>query len=282
MDKLKKAKIVYDAIKTPDELNKIIDETCHCKKKNKRKTYIAIKYSVATLATTFAVFVVLLNVNPSFTKAVAEISILKDMAKIFTFKEYHEETDTDLIDARIPAIANTGNTDLEDRINYEILLKMNNIIAETKERAKEYKKAVLETGGTLEDYKPIIIDLNYEIKYSDENIISFVITKTETLASAYEERYYYNIDIKNGKDLNLKDLLGNDYKKIVDEQVKMQIEERKKDPNNIYFGDKISGFEGIENEYHDFYINEEGKVTISFPKYTIAPGYMGIQEFIIK
>lgn len=38
MDKLKKAKIVYDAIKTPDELNKIIDETCHCKKKNKRKT----------------------------------------------------------------------------------------------------------------------------------------------------------------------------------------------------------------------------------------------------
>ncbi len=31
----------------------------------------------------------------------------------------------------------------------------------------------------------------------------------------------------------------------------------------------------------NFYINKEGKFVISFDEYEVAPGYMGVQEFII-
>ena len=31
-----------------------------------------------------------------------------------------------------------------------------------------------------------------------------------------------------------------------------------------------------------FYLNAEGEVVISFPEYSIAPGFMGIQEFVIS
>lgn len=31
----------------------------------------------------------------------------------------------------------------------------------------------------------------------------------------------------------------------------------------------------------NFYINEEVKFVISFDKYEVAPGYMGVQEFVV-
>ena len=121
-----------------------------------------------------------------------------------------------------------------------------------------------------------------EISYQSEDLISFVITKSESSASAYQEQYFYNIDIENGKELNLRDVLGENYKQIIDSEVKKQIEERiQADENNSYFTEEEGGFSGIENEYHDFYLDENKKVTVVFQKYEIAPGYMGIQKFTI-
>ena len=158
---------------------------------------------------------------------------------------------------------------------------MDEILKEAEQRAAEYKEAVIETGGKEEDYQPINIQIDYEVGYSSEKIVSFVILKSETLASAYTERFFYNIDIETGKKLNLRDVLGNDYKKIVDETIYKEIEERSKNPDNVYFTKDEYGFSGIENEYQNFYINSEGKVVIVFEKYEIAPGYMGAQEFVI-
>lgn len=158
---------------------------------------------------------------------------------------------------------------------------MNQILEEAEERAAEYKKAVIETGGKEEDYQPINIQIDYKVGYSSDKVVSFVILKSETLASAYTERYFYNIDIETGKELNLRDIFGKDYKKIVDEAIYTEIEQRSKNPDNVYFTKEEGGFSGIENEYQDFYINEEGKVVIVFEKYEIAPGSMGIQEFVI-
>ena len=137
----------------------------------------------------------------------------------------------------------------------------------------------------MDDYIPVEVNLDYEITYQDENLISFVITKSESMASAYQEQYFYNIDIQNGKELNLKDVLGADFKKIVDMEVEKQIQKRtKQDKNNMYFTKEEGGFSGIDNEYHDFYINNDKKIVIVFQKYDIAPGYMGIQnlKFLIK
>lgn len=284
MSILKKAKQTYNSIEIPQELGYVVNRAVHENKVHKRESMRTwLKGATATLATTFALFVILLNTNESFAKAMEDVPIIGSIAEVFTVREYKEESEAELIDAKIPAIRNTGNTDLENRINYEISSKINEVLEEAKQRAEEYKNAVLATGGTMEDFIPTQINIDYEITYQDEKLISFVITKSESFASAYQEQYFYNIDIENGKELNLKDVLGANYKEIVDAEVNKQIAERKAqdEENNLYFTEDEGGFPGIENEYQDFYINKNKKVTVVFQKYEIAPGYMGIQRFVI-
>lgn len=284
MSLLKKIKKVYDSIEIPQNLEFVVNKAINgvkVSKKNYAKMFM--KVSTSVLATSFTLFVILLNINESFAQSMENIPIICNLAEVFTVREYKEENEIELIDAKIPAIKNTGNTELEEKINLEISNKIDKIIDEAKQRAKEYQEAVLETGGTMENYKPLKIDIDYAITYKSENIVSFVITKSETLASAYTEQYFYNIDINNSKELNLKDVLGKDYKEIVDAEVKKQIKEiSSNDENKIYFEPEMGGFSGIDNEYHDFCINPEGKVSVVFQKYEIAPGYMGIQHFDIK
>lgn len=281
MKKLEKAKEVYEAIKVPNELNYVVNKAILDKKKKEKSVLIYVKYAVTTVACTFLTFIFMLNVNSSFATNISEIPIIGDMAKVFTIKEVNEEDKTKLINAKIPALENTGNTELEKRINYEIMLKINEILDEVEKRAAEYKEAVIETGGNEEDYQPIDIQIDYKVGYSTDKVVSFIISKSETLANAYTELYFYNVDIETGKKLNLRDIFGNEYKQIVDETIYKEIEERSKNPENIYFTADEGGFEGIENEYQDFYINSDGKVVIVFEKYKIAPGYMGTQEFVI-
>ncbi len=281
MKNLEDAKKVYEAIKIPEQLKYMVDRTIANESKPKRYFSRYIKYTLSAVSCVFITFVFMINVNPSLATSIAEMPIIGDIARVFTIKEYKEEDSLKLINAKIPAIENTGNTELEKRVNYEITLKMNEVLDEAEARAAEYKEAIIATGGNEEDYQPINIQIDYKVGYSSSEIVSFVILKSETLASAYTEMYFYNVDIETGKDLNLRDVLGDNYKEIVDETIYKEIEERSNNPDNMYFTKGEGGFEGIENEYQNFYINENGKVVIVFEKYEIAPGYMGIQEFEI-
>lgn len=281
MNNIKKAKKVYNTIEIPEELEYTINKAVLHSKIKKNNKFNKIKYAITAMACTFFAFIFVVNVNPSFASSISEIPIIGDMAKIFTIKEIKQEDKEKLINAKIPALENTGNTELEKRINYEIMLKINGILEEVNQRAAEYKKAVIKTGGKEEDYIPINIIIDYKVGYMSDEIVSFMILKTETLASAYTEMYFYNIDIETGKELNLRDVFGSNYKEIIDEEIYKQIEERSKNPDNIYFTKEEGGFEVIENEYQKFYINEKGRIVIVFEKYEIAPGYMGTQEFEI-
>lgn len=283
MSILKKIKKVYDSIEIPQNIEYVVNKAINgakTPKKNYSKTFV--KVSTSVLATSFALFVILLNTNESFAKSMENIPVISTLAEVFTVREYKEENEVELIEAKIPAIRNTGNTELERKINDGISNEMNKLIEEAKARARDYQKAVLDTGGTLDNYIPLELDIDYKITYQDEELVSFLITKTESLASVYTEQYFYNIDLKNEKILTLKDVLGESYKDIVNKEVKNQIAEREKEnPNNIYFSEEEGGFSSIRDEYQDFYIDENKKVTVVFQKYEIAAGYMGIQSFEI-
>ena len=196
MNLLKKYKKIYDSIEIPQELDYVGNKAIHQGRKNKKiKVRTYIKMATSVVATSFILFVVLLNTNESFAKSMEDVPIIGKLAEVFTITEYEESNETDLIKAKIPAIRNTGNTDLENRINYEISNKINEVIEEARNRAEEYKEAVLATGGTMENYIPIEVNVDYEITYQDDKIISFVISKSESMASAYQEQNFYNIDL---------------------------------------------------------------------------------------
>lgn len=90
----------------------------------------------------------------------------------------------------------------------------------------EYKQAFVETGGEEDAFIPLEIYVDYRLHCNDGKIVSFVISKAETQASYYEELFFYNIDLQTGRDLTLRDLLGPDYREIVDQSVRRAIDER--------------------------------------------------------
>ena len=182
---------------------------------------------------------------------------------------------------RLPALENTGHTDLEQQINQEISTRIQAVIDAAEARARETKEAYVATGGDPDDYMPVIIDVDYEVKCQNDQYLSFVINKTETRASAYTEFYTYNIDLETGKELTLRDLLGPNWMETVNTQVEAEIARRAQDPDNIYWTEEQGGFQGIEED-QPFYLNQEERPVVVFEKYELGPGSMGSQEFVIQ
>ena len=98
-------------------------------------------------------------------------------------------------------------------MNQEIYDLCSQYADEAVERAREYKKAFMETGGTEEEWEAhdINIHVGYEIKAQTEAYLSFAVQGTENWSSAYSETKYYNIDLKDNKMVTLADVLGHDY-----------------------------------------------------------------------
>lgn len=227
-------------------------------------------------------FCITVNASPVFAASVYEIPVLGSIARVVTVRRYDSEDETKLIHARVPAISNTGNSELESRVNYEISERVDAVLEEAEARAAEYRAAFIDTGGKAGDFMPVMIDIDYDIKCNDSKILSFVILKTETMASAYTEFMTYNIDLETGRELTLRDLFTGDYIADISAQIIRQIRQREaEDPENVVFFDDELGFTEIAPDQR-FYINEDGKVVIFFEKYEIAPGYMGSQEFVVE
>ena len=101
-------------------MSKIVDQTINReyigkKDKIRKKSKIAGIALSTCLATCF-LFVVLVNENETFAKSVSKIPVIKELAKLVTIEKIVEEDNEKLVYANIPAIQNTGNTDLEKRI----------------------------------------------------------------------------------------------------------------------------------------------------------------------
>ncbi|MFJ5766528.1 DUF3298 and DUF4163 domain-containing protein [Lysinibacillus sp. NPDC093210] len=255
----------------------------------KRVTIMKMKSIVIPL-TACLIFMFFVNLSPTFALAVSKVPVLGAVAKVITIDEYIEKTD--YIDAhiKIPQFTDIGNPSIENQINTMIKEKMESLAEKAKQDSAEFKKNFLGEGEDAEDidYTPSAYKFNYEVKSSNEQTLSFIINETETTNGlTFVTKYFYNIDLKTGKELTLVDILGPDYEKKVDPEIERQVKERAKDDANLlwyyeqYYASKGAG--GID-EYtsKNFYINEQGNPVIFFYEYYIAPPYAGPQEFEIK
>lgn len=284
--KFKKAKEMYENIEIPKELDLIVNETID-KFNNERdmvnmknRKYSGFTKTVAACVVACGVFVAGLNMNSSFATKVAEIPVLGNIAKVLTFVDYEIDSDSLKADIKIPLIKGLNDKELEVKINNEIKTRIDKLTEIAKKDAQEYKQAYLETGGKEEDLNQISFEANYEIKNATEDVLSFLVYTTETINSAMQTEYYYNIDMKTNENITLKSLLGDKYIDIVNENIKKQIKERTDNETGFFFEGKM-GFETI-TEDQKFYINENNNPVIVFEKYEIAPGSQGKQEFEIK
>lgn len=266
----------YQAVEIPPELESVVERALR-QGRTCRRWRVRPLWSAAAML--LLGFIALLNVSRAFAELVGEVPLLGPLARLCTIREYSRSNGDDEVNVRIPALAGTGNPALEERINAEILQRMNDQVAAAERRAREAREARIATGGDPNEVIPVFIDIDYELKYTSVERISFVVTKTETLANAYSEQYFYNLALPDGRDLQLSDLLGPDFKRIVDAEVERQIAERGKDPDIVFFEGE-NGFRGIDDR-QKFFIDADGQVVVVFAKYEIAPGSMGIQTFKI-
>lgn len=270
----------YDKLEIPKELSSVVDDAIEIGLKTEMKKMKIYKKVIGIAAVIVMTFVLPINIIPSYAKAVQQIPIIGEIAKIFTFREYHFEDDIKYVDVKIPEFVYKGKTQLEKRVNQEISKIINEEVKNAENHAKEYYEAFVATGGNPKDFIPIGINIDYDIKNITEDVASFVITKSETFSSAYFVEYFYNIDMESGRYLTLKDWLGNDYKEKVVQNIKNTISSWSKEQKELLLEDV--NIEDLINENTNFYINEQNQVVVVFEKYEVAAGAAGRLEFLIE
>lgn len=271
-------KEIHEKTPIPEDLDSKINQAIY--RGTHSKKIIPYNKSLTSIVACFAIFVLLLNTNSAFAETMLDIPILSNICRVFTFREYEFEDNKKIMSVKIPNISNTGNTDLENRINYQIRKTIQNAVDEFEIRAQEFYDAYVSTGGKPEEFMPIEININYDIKSSSESHVSFIITKFETSASAYQDTYYYNIDLISGREITIKDLLGPNYKEIVSKQIEKQIEQLD-DERKFYLFDDVN-INDLITPNSNYYINNDNNIVVVFNKYEIAAGAAGMFEFVIK
>lgn len=281
MKKIKESKMIYESIKIPENLEYKVNNALRI---NKNKSRFYINRVVTVCSSVCLLFILLLNVNPSFANAVNDIPVIGKITSIFTIREYFKEDDSEIINVKEPAII-TNNKDAEEKINNIIANKIKELEKESELSVDEIKKEIDYTDRRGSIYPKVNVRIDYEIKYNQNNILSFVLIKEEGINTTSKDLYTYNFNLETGNEITLEELLGNNYEDTINKEIRNQIAEREeKDKNQLFFNenDNIDNyFKGISKD-QNFYINENKNPVVVFNKYEIAPGYMGIQEFEIK
>lgn len=289
MSRLKNMKREYDAIPIPEELSmRVGQEIAKSREKQRKKAQPnwvsrTLRPLGAIAAAAGVVFTLALNTIPAFALEAAQLPVIGNLARVLTFRSYETEQNGIGISVEIPSIEmiekDTGIR--VDAINQEILNRCNQYAAEALARAEEYRAAFLATGGTPEEWAAhnIQITVNYEILQQDEDFLSFVVRGYQNWSSAGNETRYYNLDLRTGAEVTLKDLLGDDYEAVVNDSIRRQIAQREKN-GAVFFPEDAGGFTGI-TENTKFYISPDHNPVIVFDKYEIANGAAGEISFEI-
>ncbi|MCB7067917.1 DUF3298 and DUF4163 domain-containing protein [Enterocloster citroniae] len=294
MSRLEDAKKKYDKTEIPKELSKRVQaavEESGARKREREKVVrirrrkVLVGKCAGVAAGLAIVFTTALNTNTAFADMAARLPVVGGVARLLTFRSYEKDEGDWKISVKIPSVemiaADTNG--LDDSLNQEIHELCIRYGEEAQQRAMEYKKAFMETGGTEEEWAAHNIEINvwYEIKSQTEDYLSFAVMGTESWTSAYSEARYYSIDLKNGKLATLQTLLGDEYVRKADESIQTAMRERQETEGIEFRAQDEGGFSGID-ENTKFYVNEKGNPVIVFDKYEIAPGAYGAMEFEVE
>lgn len=281
MDRMTEAKRKYQSIPIPQELSERVKLEVERAEK-KRRFSLMIRRIVSAAAAVAVLFVAGLNTSEVFAGEMNDIPVIGTLARIFTIRSYETETKELKISVDIPSVAMIAEDlqGLEKEINEDIYAFCEQYAKEAEGRAKEYRQAFLDTGGTQEEWAEheISIKVWYEVKAQTARYLSLTVKGAESWTSAYSEERYYNLDMETGKWVTLRDILGDDYAQIVRCSILDQIEQKRIEDEVEYWPDK---WKGIDDETK-FYINQEHNPVVVLEKYEIAPGSEGQLTFEIR
>lgn len=278
MNEWNQAREDFEAIPIPEELDaRVRAGIAEGRRKARRKRLWA--RSGLTVAACFAVLFAGLNLSPAFAASAAKAPVVGKLCQILTVTNYQEETKDMKLSVEQPKV--DSDSALAKKVNAEIQKRVEEKTAEGWQLVAEYKDAFFSTGGTEKEWEEHDnrVTVDYEIKSQTKDTVSFVVNTNCSIASAYQESYFYNLDIAGNKELTLRDVLGKNWVEICNASIRKQIADSK-DPS-AFFDKSMGGFTTVD-EKSDFYLNAKGNPVVVFPRYAIACGAMGQVEFEVK
>lgn len=280
MNEFEKAKEAYDNTPIPAELSERVQKGIREGKARYRARRTVRRW--ASAAACFALVLAALNLSPTIAKAAADVPVLGGLFQVLTFVDYDKTEDGIHYDVSAPQVEAEGA--LAEKVNAAIQEKLDAHLAKARQDWDEYREAFFATGGTEEDWagREMDVIVDYEIKSQTDSRVSFVVTFAEGWVASMEERYYYNLDLAENRDLTLRDYLGEDWVETCNASIQKQIDASVDEEGfTFFFTPEDGGFTTVD-ETTGFYVREDGTVVVCFPKYGIAAGAAGIPEFPIS
>ena len=249
----KKAKEEYQNQPLPPQLDMRVKQAIAQGQSPARKVRWGLK-GLISFAAAAACFTLMMHVSPVFAQNVANLPVIGEFLRIVTGVQIDKEDANEVIHITLPKVENSGNAEFEKQINQRI----------------------------EEPYSPVDFYADYHIHYNQGTLLSFSIDTTTTMASGYDQRYFFNLDLETGQELTLTEVIGQDKLEAADQQIRAQIEQRlAEDPSSFFDFSEEGGYSGLKAD-QKFYINENRQVVVVFDEYEIAPGSSGTPEFILN
>ncbi|TDL61481.1 DUF3298 domain-containing protein [Rhodococcus qingshengii] len=276
MDKnLERLKSKYMDIEIPSDLDDVVNKALNSPRKKNRTP---IKILVGTGAAA-ALLMVVLNTNPVLAKSLSDVPVIGNVMKVMTFVEFKIEDEKHHANIKVPSISNLKDQDLEKSLNEKYLKENKQLYQEFLQEVESLKK---------QGDGHIGVESGYVVKTDNEKILSIGRYVVNTVGSSSTTFKYDTIDKKKQVIVTLPILFKNqNYIETISKNIKDQMKQQmKEDSTKVYWildagvENPIEPFEKITAS-HNFYINQDNKLVISFDKYEVAPGYMGVVEFII-
>lgn len=294
-------KKTYESIPIPEKLNEMVAQTIASQnKENIRMSYEHTnttyktsrpvwKGCMAAAAAFLVAGTVGLNTSPAFAEEMSKVPVIGTLAQVLTFRSFEGIVGDVELDVTVPVVKGADGKELPAKVNVQIQQLTTEYETQAKAELAAYKETFFENGGTEAEWadRTMSLFIDYDVKHFEDDILSLQVTTAKSWVAAEEAYHFYNIDLASDTELTLADVLGENYVEICNTSIVDQIHERlSTDENAVFFGygddeGMMEGFTTVTEET-SFYLNAEGKVVISFPEYSIAPGSMGIQEFVIS
>ena len=276
MNEFEQAKKEYEQIPVPEELADRVQ--AGIRQGRAKRMQRKWKRGAGAVAACLVLVVGTLNISPTVAAAAADVPVLGGLFQILTVRSYQDTNEDRTVEVEQPGLSGGA---LAQQVSEEIQERVDAKIAEGEEIIAQYKEAFLATGGTEEQWaeKDNTVSVTYDIKSQTDTTVSFVVDSYVSIANAYQEQVYYNLDLAENREITLAELLGENWVEICNESIRTQMAESE-DPS-VFFTEDMGGFTTVD-ETTSFYINEAGNPVVVFPQYTVAVGAMGNVEFEIS
>jgi len=277
-EKLKELEKQYNKVPIPKELDFVVEHALQQGKKKRKKR--APQWLLGSAAAAM-LFTAGLNVSPAMARTLSEIPVVGSVVKVLTWTEYEVAEDTYDANIKVPSIENLENQKLANTLNEKYRA----------EGKALYDNFITEVGDLKANGGGHLgVDSGYDIKTDNDQILSIGRYTVNTVGSSSTTMQYDTIDKKEEILITLPMLFKDDnYIKTISKNITEQMQKQvASDPDKVYWvkgggipdEELFDDFKAIKAD-QQFYISDKGKLVISFDKYEVAPGYMGVVEFEI-